>query len=331
MVNKTIRWGILSTARIAQTAFIPAVRHTKRGSIAAVASRDRSRAEAFAEANEIPLFLEGYESLLKRDDIDAVYIPLPNSMHREWTETAARYGKHVFCEKPLAVDAPEGRSMVETCRKNNVLLFEAYVFLYHPQSLRLRQILNDGAVGRLTQMYAGMSFYLQRHTNNIELQGDLAGGSLMDVGCYPITFSRFVFNEEPVSVQAAWHLDTEYGVDSRVGMILTFSDDRFALLDTGFDSPGGPLAVIQGEYGKVEIPQPYHPPEQSSFNVTSRTEKWTVDFKNGVPPSTPAIEHFQECVQEGKTPELTAEYAIGTLRVIEAVRKSALEGTRVVV
>ena len=327
MEQSTTRWGIISTARIAERAFIPAVRQTAAGEVAAVASRKKSTAHAFAEENAIPLAVEGYENLLKRDDIDAVYIGLPNSLHKEWTEAAAGYGKHVFCEKPLASDAAEAQSMVEECKKHNVLFFEAFVFLYHPQTSRLREILDQKGIGNLVKLYACCNFHLPRPTDNIRLKSDLAGGSLMDTGSYPITFARFVFGEEPQAVQASWYVDPEYGVDTRVSMLLTFSGDRHALLDCGFDNPPGLKAFIQGDKGSIDIPQPYHPREQSLFTVTRGKETWTLNFDNGLHPFTPAVNHFQDCLLNHKQPIVTAENAVGTMRAIDAVREAAAKGS----
>jgi xylose dehydrogenase (NAD/NADP) len=328
-MNEPIRWGILSTAAIAETAFIPSVRQARRGNLVAVASRDGARAREFAGRHDIPQTFDSYDAMLASDAIDAVYIPLPNSLHAEWTEKAAAQGKHVFCEKPLGVSATEAERMVDTCREAGVLLFEAFVFLYHPKSLQLRQVLAEGAIGDLVQMTASFTFPLKRPTDNIRMNRDLAGGSLMDVGCYPITYSRFVFDEEPVAVQAACRIDPEYGVDTRASMVLTFSGDRHAALQAGFDAPGGQRAVIHGETGYIAVPQPCHPTEQDGFVVCRGDQEEAVVVEAGVRPFAPAIEHFHDCLLDGVEPIATAANAAGTLRVIEAVKESAATGRRV--
>jgi predicted dehydrogenase len=325
-----IRWGILSTAKIAQTAFIPAVRQTERGQVVAVASRDGGRARAFAAEHGIPQHFDSYEAMLASDAIDAVYNPLPNSLHAEWTAKAAEHGKHVFCEKPLAATAVEAEQMVAACQQAEVLLFEAFVFLYHPKSRQLRQRLDDGAIGGLVQMQASFTFPLARPTDNIRMNRDLAGGSLMDVGCYPIAYARFVFDEEPTAVQAACSIDADYGVDTRASMVLTFAGDRHATLASGFDAPGGQLAAIHGSDGWIEVPQPCHPKEEDSFvihHASGDTE--TVTVRAGVPTFTPAVEHFHDCVLDGVTPIADATRAVGNLRVIEAVRASHAQGQRI--
>jgi xylose dehydrogenase (NAD/NADP) len=328
-MNAPIRWGILSTAKIAETAFVPSLRQTRRGQLAAVASRDGARAQAFADKHEIPQTFDSYDAMLESDSIDAVYIPLPNSMHAKWTEKAAAQGKQVFCEKPLGVSSSEVQQMVDVCTDAGVLLFEAFVFLYHPKSLRLRQVLAEGAIGDIVQMTASFTFPLQRPTDNIRMNKDLAGGSLMDVGCYPIAYTRFVFNEEPIAVQAACRLDPEYGVDTRASMVLTFSGDRHAALQAGFDAPGGQRAVIHGEKGYIAVPQPCHPKEQDGFVICRNEREEAVVIEAGVPPFAPAIEHFHDCLLDGVEPIATPANAVGTLRVIEAVRESAATGRRV--
>lgn len=327
--DASIRWGILSTANIAATAFLPSLARTKRGRIVAVASRDADRARAFASEHGVPETCGSYEELLARDDIDAIYNPLPNSLHAEWTHKAAAAGKHVFCEKPLGVSATEAQAMVDACADAGVLLFEAFVFLYHPKSLRLRQVLAEGAIGDLVQMTASFTFSLQRPTENIRMNRELGGGNLMDVGCYPITYARFVFGEEPVAVQAAVKIDPDYGVDTRSSMVLTFSGDRHAVLQSGFDAPGGQRAVIHGTSGYLAVPQPCHPKEQDGFVVCRDGGEEMVVVEAGVPPFAPAIEHFHDCLLDGAEPMATAANAVGTLRVIEAVLESARTGRRV--
>ena len=324
-----IRWGILSTAKIAATAFIPSVQQTRRGEVVAVASRDADRARAFAAEHGVPQTFDSYESLLASDTIDAIYNPLPNSLHAEWTKAAAAAGKHVFCEKPLAATAVEAEGMLQACREAGVLLFEAFVFLYHPKSLKLRQLLDDGAIGEVVHVQASFTFPLQRPTDNIRMNKALAGGSLMDVGTYPITYARFVFGEEPVAVQAACHIDPEYGVDTRAAMVLTFAGDRYASLQAGFDAPGGQRASIHGTTGHIEVLQPCHPSAEDGFVVHAGGKEERIEVNAGVPTFAPAIEHFHDCVLDGVEPIATADNAIGSLRIIEAVLASSAQGRRI--
>jgi D-xylose 1-dehydrogenase (NADP+, D-xylono-1,5-lactone-forming) len=234
-VSGKIRWGIISTASIAEKSFIPALRETDRGELVAVSSRDRSKADAFAKKHGIPLVFEDYASLLESDKIDAVYNPLPNTMHAEWTLKAAEQGKHIFCEKPLAMSADEITAMSDGCQRAGVQLIEAFVFLFHDQTTKLRQILDSGAIGDLTATHAYMNYRIERPSDNIRLNKALGGGGLLDGGVYPLTFTRFVFKEEPIAVQASCFFDPAYGVDTRISSVLEFSGGRFASIQMSMD------------------------------------------------------------------------------------------------
>ena len=243
-------WGILSTARIGVTAFIPSARATPGARVQAVASRSREKAEAFAREHDIPLALGGYQALVEHPDVDAIYISLPNSLHAEWTIAAARAGKHVFCEKPLAVTAEEGRRMAAACGEAGVLLFEAFVFMHHPQSRRIREILGTGEIGALRHIDAGMAFVVDDPAN-IRLIKALGGGSIYDGGVYPITFARFVAGDDPVSVMANMRFDERSGVDVAVSLILEFPGNLTATLYCGFQGRGGAHARIIGDRGRL--------------------------------------------------------------------------------
>lgn len=322
MSKEKIRWGIISTARIAATAFVPAVRQTRRGEVVAVASRSRDTAKFFADEHDIPMVFDDYASLLASDEIDAVYNPLPNTMHREWTEIAAGHGKHVFCEKPLATSVEDVEAMATTCEKAGVIFFEAFVFLYHPQTIKVRQLIDEGSIGELLQLHAHMSFPLQRPTDNIRMNRQLGGGGLFDCGSYPITFARFAFDREPVHIQSKVLIDPEYDVDTRATLLLEFSEDCTASLQAGFDAFGGQGAILFGREAAIDIPKPYHPQEQSSFVIRTREREETVSFDTGVAPFVPAIDHFHDCILEGVEPQYTARNAAGTLRVIESALTS---------
>ncbi len=329
---ESIKWGILSTARIGASAFIPAARVAVGAEVFAVASRSREKAEEFARQNDIPVALEGYQALLDHPEVDAIYNSLPNSLHAEWTIKAAEAGKHIFCEKPLAVTAAEVRRMVEACRSAGVLLFEAFVFLHHPQSRRLQEILEAGEIGAVRHINAGMMFSI-RNRSDIRMIKDLGGGCIYDGGVYPITFSRFIAGADPVSVQALMRFDEEADVDIGTALMLEYPGGVRATLYCGFDGHGGPHARIVGENGRLVVPSPYHPKPENNFEVyvasgdgpQSRTESVEVDG----PPFTPAIEFFQQCMRGEQTPSYMADYADGTLRVVEAAFESARSGRRV--
>ena len=327
--SRPIKWGILSTARIGVTAFIPSARATPGAQVHAVASRSQATADAFVRDHDIPVALGSYQALLDHPDIDAIYISLPNSLHAEWTIKAAEAGKHVFCEKPLAVTAAEGRQMVEACRKADVLLFEAFVFMHHPQSRRLREIIAAGEIGTLRHINAGMTFVVN-DPSNIRLIKALGGGSIYDGGVYPITFSRFIAGTDPISIQAYMRFDAQAGVDVATSLILEYPDGLTATLYCSFEGRGGAHALITGDQGRLVVPSPYHPGEESSFDVViGSNESHSETFQTGTPPFQPAIDFFQQCMRGEETPAYMADHADGTLRVVEAAFESARSGRRV--
>lgn len=329
MSDGKVRWGIISTANISDVAFIPAFRQAARGELVAVASRERATGEEFASRHEIPQVFDSYRAMLESDAIDAVYNPLPNSLHAEWTIAAAQNGKHVFCEKPLGVDAGEVERMATACADAGVLLFEAFVFKCHPQSHKLRKLVADGAIGELVQMQAHFNFYLKRPTDNIRLNKGLAGGALMDVGCYPITFARYIYGREPMAVTAECRIDPDYDVETHTSMVLDFGGDAHAALIAGFDAAGGCSAKILGSQGYIEVPSPYHPAEQSSFVLHKGGEGEVFSFDTGTRPFAPAIEHFNDCLLGGAELMDDAGGAAMTMQVIAGALESARTGRRV--
>lgn len=332
MSNQLVNWGILSTARIGVRSFIPSAQLTPHAKVLAVASRDQQRAETFARKYNIPVALGSYQALLDREDIHAIYNPLPNNLHPEWTIRAAKAGKHVFCEKPLAITSIDGQKMVEACKSSGVLLFEAFVFLHHPQSCRIRKILNSEELGPLRHISSGMTFNLQDRTD-IRMFKELGGGSIYDGGVYPITFSRFIVGADPISVHAIMNIDEESGVDLRTVLILEYPNKVTATLYSAFDSGGSQHARVECTNGLLDIPSPFHPRETSTFDVVTRkqanTEIRSEAINSGVPPFQPAIESIQKFIRGEQVPSFTADYAIGTLKIVESAFESARLGRKV--
>ena len=211
-----VRWGIVSTAQIGRWVFAPALRDSARGALTGVASRDRERAEAFAGDLGIPEVFASYDDLLWSDRVDAVYLPLPNSMHEEWSIRAMEHGKHVFCEKPLATSPAAAQRMVDAAAQHGVVLMEAMVYRYHPQTLRLRRLLDGGVIGDLRHVDMRMGGL--QPTGIIRWQPELGGGVLADIGCYLIDVARWAAGAEPVQVTAVWQ--EQGGVDSRIALLL---------------------------------------------------------------------------------------------------------------
>ena len=234
--SRPLRIGILGAANIARY-FIKDVRASRKVSVEAVASRNLERGKAFAAENGVPRVVPTYEALLADPAIDAIYNPLPNSLHAEWTIRATDAGKHVLCEKPIAGSATEARAMFEAARRNNVYVVEAYPYRAQPQTIKLRELLDAKAIGRLQLVYASFCFAMS-NASNIRLDPALAGGSLMDAGSYPISLARMIAGERPVRVHAMARM-AETGVDRTVVGSLEFASGLLAQISCTADGIGG--------------------------------------------------------------------------------------------
>ena len=322
-----VRWGIVSTAQIGRWVFAPALRATARGELTGVASRDRERAAAFAGDLEIPEVFASYDDLLWSERVDAVYVPLPNSMHEEWAIRAMEHGKHVFCEKPLATSPEGAQRMVDAAARHGVVLMEAMVFRYHPQTQRLRRLLDAGAIGDLRHVAVHMGAPVP--AGNIRWLPELGGGALADIGCYLIEVARWAAGAEPVRVSATWRETREDGVDSRIGLLLEFPDTVVATLFGAFDAAPVRGAHLAGSGGSLHIEQPTHPYEESAYTLTTPQATERVTLNNGVRAFTPALDHFHDCVLDGAAPMLANTDAIATLRIMAAAAESARTGKTV--
>src|SRR5665648_84974 len=215
MVERKLRWGIMSTANIGRVAVIPAILSSKNGEVVAVASRDAQKAAEFATSLGISKSYGSYEALLDDETIEAVYIPLPNSLHYEWIIRAAKAGKHILCEKPLALNAAQYLEISAAVKEYNVLLLEAFMYRFHPRTEKMVELVQvAGALGSLRMIQSSFTFKLTL-LDNIRLRADLGGGALMDVGCFCVNISRTLAGEEPVAVQATAQWTTT-GVDEQL-------------------------------------------------------------------------------------------------------------------
>lgn len=248
-----LNWGLLSTARINRR-LIPAIRAAERAKLVAVASRDLERAETYAGEWDIPRAIGGYQALLEDPEIDAVYISLPNSLHAEWTVRAAGAGKHVLCEKPLALSVADCDRIIAAARSSGVVIAEAVMYLHHPLLRKARQLVNEGAIGRVMLVRGAFSFFLDR-VNDVRWKPELGGGSLWDVGSYPVSFIRWVAGE-PAQV-FGWQTAGTSGVDATFAGLLRCKDGALGIFDSGFRQQFRTEAEIVGTEGRLIIRQPF--------------------------------------------------------------------------
>jgi len=318
----TLRWGILSTANIADEKVIPGIRRAARCEVAAIGSRNEARGRAVAGRHGIPRVHGSYEALLADPDVDAVYIPLPNHLHAEWTLAAARAGKHVLCEKPLAMNAADAERMIEGCRAEGVTLMEAFMYRLHPSWVAVRELVEAGRIGRLTAVSSWFSYYNDDPANirNIRAYG---GGALFDIGCYPVNLSRMLLGGEPERVAATVIRDPVSGVDILTAGILEFPTGVATFTST-IRAEDDQRVDIYGTEGRIRIPIPFNiPPDRPTEvhviaggdpPVAPATETLTLAPAD---PYTVEAERFAAAVLDGAPLPTPPEDAVANLRVIE--------------
>ena len=320
-----IRWGSLSTARIARNAVAPAAELVDNSQFTAVASRDMEKARAFADELKLAKAYGSYEELIDDPDIDAIYNALPNSMHFEWTVKAAEAGKHVLCEKPIADDEAQAREMAAACERNGVLLVEAFMYRFNPRLGRIRELLAEGRIGEPMLLFASFAFNL-RGSGNWRLGTGLAGGALADVGCYCVNVSRTLFGE-PHGVYSRLEIDPELGVDMSGVAILDFSEQRRAVIDFSFETGGRQRVEVVGSTGSLVIPRCFLPtagqPMTIEINTGSGSSVEEIPFANSY---AHQLESFSNTVLHGDAAVVTPEDSIANTRVIDAIKESSAVG-----
>jgi len=323
-VSDPVRWGILSTANIAIKRFIPGANASHNGIVAAIASRDPSRARDVAARCNIPVAYGSYRELLDDPHIDAIYNPLPNALHAEWTIAAAEAGKAILCEKPLAVSSAEAQRMIDAARANGVLLMEAFMYRFHPQHARVREILDGGEIGVVRAVRTAFTFQLEPFDPaNVRLSKDLAGGALMDVGCYCINAARMIFGEEPLWASAQWDFRESFGVEVSLAGVLTFSDARTAVFDCGFRAAGQGSYAIAGTLGQIDVPAAFVPQPLDTAVRVSVGSHVREERIAGVDQYRLEAVEFADALRERRPLRIPADDAVATLRAIEALHRSA--------
>lgn len=329
ITEKKVRWGILSTARIAAECLIPAFHESKIASLVAVASRDCERAKEFASKHRIPQTYDSYDELLADSSIDAIYIPLPNHLHREWAIRAMNAGKHVLCEKPLSTSAADGIAMFTASEKNNVLLMEGFMYRFHPQTRRVRELVTKGTIGRPRLIRVAHSFplILQDRDDDFRWKQEAGGGSLADVGVYCVDTARHLFSADPVRVFAESSYHTGHSAEAETRAILTFPDDRVAVFDSSFLLTGRREYEVVGEKGRITAFNTYNP----GRGVDVRIEVVTMGNKTVEEIAAEneyrlEVDHFSTCILQNEAPAISREDSIGNLRTLDALRESAHRG-----
>jgi predicted dehydrogenase len=301
---------------------IPPLRVSPGNRLVAVASRELARGEAYAREWEIARVHGSYEALVADPEIDAVYIPLPNHLHAEWTIKAARAGKHVLCEKPLALTPGEVDAMAAACREAGVVLAEAFMYRHHPQTLKVKELVDSGVIGALRFLRGSFSFQLTR-PDDVRLRPEWGGGCLWDVGCYPLSFARFLLGREPVSVYGSQVLGPT-GIDETFAGQLTFPGEVLCQFDAGFRSPVRAEMELVGSEGTIRVPHPFRPDQDYPVLVArdGRTEEVAVPGEDRY---LLEIEDLAAAVRTRRPPRVSLADSRANVAALVALQRSARE------
>lgn len=319
-MSSMLRWGILSTAGIGR-ALVRGIGLSKDSCVQAVASREWTRANEWAKEHGVPRAFGSYDDLLESGEVDAIYNPLPNSMHAEWTLKAVAKGLPVLCEKPFTVHANEAREVAEAARKRNVLVAEAFMYRYHPLYERVAALIREGAVGELLTIRSVFSFHL-REESNIRLSAELAGGALMDVGCYCVNLSRMIAGCEPVCASA---FERRPAVDRTLVGCLEFPNKVLAYLECSLEGHSRSRAEITGTEGMIVLPKPWFPGEDQAELLLLRDNKEERIATPGANCYHLEVEDFVHACRTHAPVRWPIEDAVANMAVIDALYTSARE------
>jgi xylose dehydrogenase (NAD/NADP) len=317
--KRAVRWGILGCARITRRGLIPGIRASKRGELRALASRDGATARAWADEFQVPRAYNSYQHVLDDPEIDAVYIPLPNELHWPWVRAAADAGKHVLCEKPLALNAAEARDMVEYSRARGVVLMEAFMWSHQPRTAALRRLLAEGAIGELRLVRSSFSFPID--LNDWRLDSARGGGALWDVGCYGVSTARLYAGAEPDVARAAARFSSS-GVDLSLSAVLHFPNGILGMLDCSFEQPFRCTYELVGRRGTIEVPDAYLPPARPTarLRTTDTARDLVFDGRNQY---AGMVDAFAEAVANDRKLPDPAEDGLAQMLALDAILASA--------
>lgn len=316
-MSQTIRWGVLGFARIAKLNVLPAIERTEGSVLYAVASGDEAKRREIGESYPNARVYADYESLLRDPDIDAVYVPLPNSLHREWAIRAMQAGKHVLCEKPLALTAEEGLEMIRESKRCGVHLMEAFMYRYSDRIAQVRAVLHSGEIGDVRYIQSTFRFLLNR-PGTIKMQPELGGGSLYDVGCYPLNFVGMVTGALPESC-VVQHVD-EGGVDVLLSAVLQYPGGIVASINCGFNAYNQMNSEIVGTRGRIDIPDTFAG-TAGEIVVTTEAGARRIEAAES---DRYALEvaDFAEAVRTGRKPMVLLEETYRNMQALDVVRRA---------
>jgi xylose dehydrogenase (NAD/NADP) len=322
MSTKVLKWGLLSTAHI-NRALIPPIKNSERNELVAVASREAGKAKDYAKKWEIPSAYGSYQAMLEEAELDVIYISLPNSLHAEWSIKAAQCGKHVLCEKPLAMSVEEVDAIREAAERYGVIVAEAFMYRHHPQTQQVKLLVDEGQIGDL-QLIRGSFTFPIGDQGDIRLFSKLGGGSIWDVGCYPISYARFVAGGDPDQV-FGWQSCNEEGVDLQFVGQMRFSNGVWAQFDSSFQTPFRAQMEIVGGEGSLTLSNPFKPGWSNIIRVTRDGETKEVSVP-GEELYSGEVEDMADAILYGRKPRISLEDSRGNVATIQALLQAAAQG-----
>ena len=322
-MSDRVRWGVLSTARIALDKVIPAMFKAENVDVVAIASRTAAAAERAAASLRIPRAHGSYEALLADDHVDAIYVPVPNHLHVDWSIRALEAGKHVLCEKPIGMDAADAERLVAAAAAHpHLKVMEAFMYRFHPQWVHAKRLVDEGAIGRLQSVHSHFS-YFKLDPTNIRNQVEAGGGGLMDIGSYDVSLSRFLYGREPARVVASVDYDPELGIDRLVSALLDFGDGRTATFTCGTQLQRYQSVQAFGSEGRVEIEIPFNAPQDGPCRLWHETDAGTFEtLYDRVDQYTLQAEAFSRAVQDDTPVPTPLSDAVANMQVMDAILES---------
>lgn len=317
-MERNVRWGVIGCAGIARRAMIPAIQNAKGATLYALASRTREKVDEYADLFPCEKRYTDYEALLRDADVDAVYIPLPNTLHCRWVVKALEAGKPVLCEKPLAMNAGEVWEIAAASARTGVPVMEAFAYLHDPLTARLRELIRSGVLGKLHYMEANFC-YLLEDPNNVRLVRNIGGGATYDLGCYPVGFFRAMTGTEPTEVSVAGRMGRESGVDEDVLVSMVFPDDIVATSYYSFRSHWNTYNILIGEHGSVQANTLFDRGEEKELIVdTEAAGRVTERFSTGNRYAL-QVEQMNRVIRKGQKPAVSLDFSLGNAKVIDTV------------
>lgn len=314
-----MKWGFLSTARVNQK-LLPLMVPTGNEAYA-VASRDAARAEAYAGEHGIPRSYGSYEELLADPAVEAVYIGLPNALHARWVCAAAEAGKHVLCEKPLALTAAEVESIMAAASARSVVVMEGFMYRHHPQTVLLKKLIDEGVVGRSLLFRSSFHFTLS-NPQDVRLDPALGGGALGDLGCYVVSLMQFLAGDGPDAVQAHARYHAR-GVDEAMFAQLRFPGGAMGQFDISFTGPRGARLEILGTAGRLEVPTPFKPGAREELRLVKESGTEIIAVESAKDQFTLELEHFGAVVEGREKPRIPLAESLASARTLERLRAAA--------